>query len=763
MTPSEQKERNFKLSKIIIDYFGPTSFRGKKILDLGAGNGEFANIFAKLGADVTCVDAREENLQIIRKNFPHLKTLMVNLEEEFPFEPFSFDIAFSVDLLCHLKNYESHMESLLGVAERIVLETEILDSSNSNLLVPIFETKDINTMSFSGQGSLVSDKNIQNKMASLNAKFKRIDETRLNHGQFKYDWMCSNIGRKFGYRRLWLVRRDKHLIKKLEAAQAVRDTQVEYSSRVLAAKRRDLIIGDPLTLSDPDSITIPRERTVLTVPKPHSITAKDKRFVIVIPSYNNEKWCERNIVSALNQSYDKFRIIFVDDCSSDRTFNLVAKKVEQSANRDKCTIIKNTTRIGALANLYNMIHSCADDEIILTLDGDDWFPDAEVLNKLKGHYNRDDIWITYGQYRNYPDGGSGIAGSYPSHVISNNSFRKTPWAASHLRTFYAWLFKKIKKEDLSINGEFFKMTWDFAIMFPMMEMAKEHQKYISDILYVYNMENPINDHKVNIRMQQDLDRHIRNMPKYNPCSPPVVKLTSVGLLLIATGKYDRFVDGIISSADKFFLNGEYDVTYYVFSDAPPKTKSERKIVHIPIEHRPFPFASMDRFKHFVENEDKLKNEDYLYYVDVDCLFVDNIGNEIIGNLVGTSHCGYFNREGPWENNPKSKLYINPLGPQKYVTYFGGGFSGGATKNYLKLSKWCADTIQDDLNNGIIPRHHDESALNRYYLDNKPDVILSPSYHYPESNASHYKKIWGKEVFTKKILLLDKNHNEVRGV
>jgi hypothetical protein len=165
-----------------------------------------------------------------------------------------------------------------------------------------------------------------------------------------------------------------------------------------------------------------------------------------------------------------------------------------------------------------MINNCQDDEIILTLDGDDWFPDNNVLNKLDTIYSGGQVWMTYGQYKNSNDNTTGVAQPYPQHIIDSNAFRNHIWSASHLRTFYAWLFKKIKKEDLMKDGNFFPMTWDFAMMFPMLEMSGNHSKFLPDILYVYNTENPINDHKVNIALQHDLDAYIRRKPKYQKIS-----------------------------------------------------------------------------------------------------------------------------------------------------------------------------------------------------------------------------------------------------
>ena len=85
---------------------------------------------------------------------------------------------------------------------------------------------------------------------------------------------------------------------------------------------------------------------------------------------------------------------------------------------------------------------------------------------------------------------------------------------SHLRTFYAWIFKKIALEDLLYEGKFFTMTGDMAIMLPILEMAGERHLFISEPIYIYNMTNPINHGKVNAELQRALDRYIRSMPPY---------------------------------------------------------------------------------------------------------------------------------------------------------------------------------------------------------------------------------------------------------
>ncbi len=107
--------------------------------------------------------------------------------------------------------------------------------------------------------------------------------------------------------------------------------------------------------------------------------------------------------------------------------------------------------------------------------------------------------------RYYPEGEIGICKAIPDEIIKTNSFRKYNWVTSHLKTFYAGLFKRIKLYDLQYDGKFFSMANDVAMMMPMLEMARNgHIKFISDILYVYNHHNPLSNHNRNRRLQWQL-------------------------------------------------------------------------------------------------------------------------------------------------------------------------------------------------------------------------------------------------------------------
>ena len=61
-----------------------------------------------------------------------------------------------------------------------------------------------------------------------------------------------------------------------------------------------------------------------------------------------------------------------------------------------------------------------------------------------------------------------------------------------------------------------KTTSDMAMMYPMIEMAGINRiRYINKILYVYNTQNPLNDHKKNVSYQLIIREFIKNKKEYN--------------------------------------------------------------------------------------------------------------------------------------------------------------------------------------------------------------------------------------------------------
>jgi len=225
-----------------------------------------------------------------------------------------------------------------------------------------------------------------------------------------------------------------------------------------------------------------------------------------------------------------------------------------------------------------------------------------------------------------------------------------------------------------------------------------------------------------------------------------------GLLIIATGKYDRFLPSLIESANTHFSPTE-EVEYFVFTNhSNLNIQSRRKIHTLHVEHEPWPNPTLKRYDYFLSHRSVLETTNHLFYCDVDMRFMSAVGSEILGDRVGTIHPGFHNKPRhtwSYERRQSSCAYV-PSNEGAY--YFAGGFVGGSTEEFLSMSSTISRWRQTDANNGIVPVWHDESLLNKYYILHQPTVVLNPSYCHPERWKANY------EV---KLLALDKNHKEVR--
>lgn len=248
--------------------------------------------------------------------------------------------------------------------------------------------------------------------------------------------------------------------------------------------------------------------------------SNEKPIVVVIPSYNNSEWYQRNLDSVLSQNYSNFRVVYIDDASPDGTGKLVKDYLQKKDKERRTTLLQNIKRYGSLANIYKGIWLCSPHEIVANLDGDDWFPHENVLSKLNEVYSDPDVWVTYGQFVYYPTGDPGWAAQVEPEVIEQNAFRDHNWTTTALRTFYAGLFHKINIEDLLYQGGFFPMAGDLAYMWPILEMAGTHSRFISDVLYVYNKVTPLNDEKIDRAAQIHYGLATRTKTRYQPTERP---------------------------------------------------------------------------------------------------------------------------------------------------------------------------------------------------------------------------------------------------
>lgn len=95
---------------------------------------------------------------------------------------------------------------------------------------------------------------------------------------------------------------------------------------------------------------------------------------VLIPVYNVEQFVSDAINSICNQTYENLEIIVVDDCSTDKTYDIV-NELEKKDNRIK--LFQNSKNL-KIAETLNFALSQATGEYIARMDGDDYSEPSKI-------------------------------------------------------------------------------------------------------------------------------------------------------------------------------------------------------------------------------------------------------------------------------------------------------------------------------------------------------------------------------------------------
>jgi glycosyltransferase involved in cell wall biosynthesis len=237
------------------------------------------------------------------------------------------------------------------------------------------------------------------------------------------------------------------------------------------------------------------------------------KLIIISPFWNSEKLTEKCILSLKNQYYTNFTAYFIDDMSTDNSYEIAKKTI---GDDDRFVLIKNSEKKYKTKNFIDVIRNNPKinwDDIIIELDGDDELSNNFVLGRLNKIYMDDNIWVCGSKWKDQ----KGIIGNYGKPNLKK--VRKSSWNFSHLRTFRSFLFNLIDDEHLKYNGEYFKAACDLGHGIPILEMCgEEHFHYIDEPLYIYKWHDKqsysSNTDFGNDKLQGRTAKHIYGLPTY---------------------------------------------------------------------------------------------------------------------------------------------------------------------------------------------------------------------------------------------------------
>lgn len=169
---------------------------------------------------------------------------------------------------------------------------------------------------------------------------------------------------------------------------------------------------------------------------------------VIMPSYNTAKFIKETIDSVINQTYQNFEIIIVDDCSPDNTDEVVAEIKD-----DRIKYIKNEKNSGAAISRNRALRE-AKGKWIAFLDSDDvWCP--EKLERQIAFMKENGYRFSYTAYEEMDEESklTGVSVTGPKKITKTGMYNYC-WPGCLTVMYDAEAVGLVQIEDLKKNNDY---------------------------------------------------------------------------------------------------------------------------------------------------------------------------------------------------------------------------------------------------------------------------------------------------------------------
>lgn len=233
-----------------------------------------------------------------------------------------------------------------------------------------------------------------------------------------------------------------------------------------------------------------------------------EHFYIIIPCYNCEKYIDECLKSLQRQTFQGWTALVADDCSKDKTAELVRAFM---AKDERIKLRLGEKRAWLMGNTLTGLRSLnlKPSDVVAILDGDDMLMDGALESLWEHHVAGYDLVYT-------DEVMEGLSYSIGRAPIRSVGIRDQLWCFSHIRSFKAYLFHLLGDEDFrDPAGGYFRAAGDLSLYLPMAELAgAEKICFVPKKLYYYRIHDQCN-FKVMRTEQLNNNRFIRS----HPCLP----------------------------------------------------------------------------------------------------------------------------------------------------------------------------------------------------------------------------------------------------
>ena len=185
------------------------------------------------------------------------------------------------------------------------------------------------------------------------------------------------------------------------------------------------------------------------------------KISVIMPVYNGEGYLKDSILSIVNQTFNPFEFIIVDDCSTDGSFEIIK---DFACQHDVIKVIRNNLRLGHTKSLNKALR-LARGEYVARQDADDISLPRRFEEQMKFFKTNPKTALL---------GTSIYIIDKNGRILDKKIASKLPWESLHKSNGFfhgSVIFRKAVVDELGGYNELFEMAEDYELW---LRIGKRH-------------------------------------------------------------------------------------------------------------------------------------------------------------------------------------------------------------------------------------------------------------------------------------------------
>lgn len=217
----------------------------------------------------------------------------------------------------------------------------------------------------------------------------------------------------------------------------------------------------------------------------HPKDIDNKHFVIVIQSLSNQDDVLATLHSIADQDYGDYEVKIITNDFSDTNSKCMQEFAKTSLQEVRVDFRNMGSANGVIKEYYDTVHSCLDSDVIVQVNGGDWFAHESVLTKLNEVYANQEVWLTYSQFLSYPSLKKEGDRINPKKLQAKKKIHNGAWIEAPFKTYYASLFKEINIERTLLQEYMLSIEKLKVFLRPLVELGNRHVLFIPEVLIIH--------------------------------------------------------------------------------------------------------------------------------------------------------------------------------------------------------------------------------------------------------------------------------------